>query len=182
MIFSDDLSSLITFCHLHNSCILSVMTSNDILTTFSNSCLYTISGGKNTAPINVNYKITNYLLSHRLLSELTFLIKENYWKTSICRKHWAWGQSIRGDLLSVLRDTSLVCRTWFSYCIASLCCLSNFISVSFWTTKLELLIKAKVAAPRVLFVHLSLHSFDYNRHVEGFLLANLCLVTLLSSE
>ena len=78
MIFSDDLSSLITFCHLHNSCILSVMTSNDILTTFSNSCLYTISGGKNTAPINVNYKITNYLLSHRLLSELTFLIKENY--------------------------------------------------------------------------------------------------------
>ena len=30
--------------------------------------------------------------------------------------------------------------------------------------------------------HLILHSYDYNRHAEGLLPANLCLVTLLNSE
>ena len=32
------------------------------------------------------------------------------------------------------------------------------------------------------FLHLMLHSSNYNMHVEGLLPANLCLVTLLSSE
>ena len=37
-------------------------------------------------------------------------------------------------------------------------------------------------AHRFSFFHLILHSYDYNKHVEGLLPASLCLATLLSSE
>ena len=43
------------------------------------------------------------------------------------------------------------------------------------------MVKARVPAPRFHFSHLILPSYDYDMLVEGLLLANLSLVTLLSS-
>ena len=46
----------------------------------------------------------------------------------------------------------------------------------------KLMFKAKGSVPMFIFFHLIFRSYDYNMHAECLLSANLCLVTLTSSE
>ena len=54
--------------------------------------------------------------------------------------------------------------------------------VSFCHDLKTYLLNMRMPAARFHFIHLIFHSYDYNMHVEGLVPANLCLVTLLSSE
>ena len=98
-------------------------------------------------------------------------ITENYHMTCF-QPHCWWATSLAELILGVLqtdqpgvqlRDTDVI------------------ISSGPWHMRTAAL-KGKVSAPRFDFVHLILHFYDYNMDVEVLLPANLCLVTLLSSE